>query len=155
MDLTTSSTNDIEPPLRESNMHNPSNMPHLQTAQPENASGLYTCQEDLWTLHLYFQMPGKATREVFHNWLRAWGKIPPFSSSAFAHGHDELLHLQADFWREQPSSSSIDYLDTTRHHDGTIAHRWKDAQAVSQHIQNILYSLERKTFTPFLLFLFP
>jgi hypothetical protein len=109
--------------------------------QLEEAAGMYTCQQDLWTTHMRFPMPGKESSDALRVYLLKWG--PERLSKHHEHNLrdislDRLLDLQAVFWRETSSSYAADF---SKRHNPT-ERRWKDNQLVAYQLDKIAHLLE-------------
>jgi hypothetical protein len=103
-------------------------------------AGMYTCQQDLWTTHIRFPMPGKESSDALWVYLHKWG--PELLSRHHEHGlcdvwPHHLLNLQAVFWRETSNSYAA---ELSGHHDPTERH-WNDSQLVAYHVDKIAHLL--------------
>jgi hypothetical protein len=105
----------------------------------QTTNGVYTCQQDLFTTHLLFPMPGRESGNALRDYLQKWRPSVPLQDIPF----DHLLDLQALFWRETSSTIFAPNLSVERYGE-VDAYWWRAGQTLSAEVRAITDLLESK-----------
>ena len=97
----------------------------------------YTCQNDLRSSHFLFPKVGEESAKAFHLYLQNWGmKLPTLHE-----GYEQLLNLQALFWRKVTGIDEMDY-QSSKPPNANQTYRWTDDQDSAEHRDYVLHALE-------------
>ncbi|KAF1947450.1 hypothetical protein EJ02DRAFT_429884 [Clathrospora elynae] len=101
--------------------YGPTDRQHV-AQQVDAGDGLYTCQQDLFSSHFVFPMPGQESGDALRSYLRKWW--PALLSGADKNGevrtmydipYDHALDLQAVLWRETSNPYVADLFGSSRY----------------------------------------